>query len=103
LTFEQRKGSQYYDQTIGRPYEHTSLNHHEDLEYYHYPLARMQHAHLHGVGIACGRLSARNGVVRAEQGSAHISLTSAPETVPPFEVMAEASNCRSGSLLIEFY
>jgi hypothetical protein len=54
MTFEQLKHSQYYEQSIGHAYEHSSLNHHEDLEYYHRPLARMQHAYLHGVGIARG-------------------------------------------------
>lgn len=52
---------------------------------------------------ARGRLSARNGIVQARTGVATITLTSAPETVPPFEVWAEAEGCIPGALKLEFY
>jgi hypothetical protein len=50
-----------------------------------------------------GRLSARNGIVQAEAGVAKVTLTSAPETVPPFEIRAEADSCLPGVLKMEFY
>jgi hypothetical protein len=50
-----------------------------------------------------GRLSARNGIAQAEAGVAKITLTSAPETVPPFEIRVEAEGCIPGMLKIEFY
>ena len=50
-----------------------------------------------------GRLSARNGIVPAEAGVAKVTLTSAPETVPPFEIRAEADGCIPGVLKMEFY
>ncbi len=50
-----------------------------------------------------GRLSARNGIVKSEKGTAKVTLTSIPETVPPFEIRGEAEGCRPGSCKIEFF
>ncbi len=50
-----------------------------------------------------GRLSARNGIVPAREGVAEVVLTSVAETVPPFEVWAEAEGCLPGSVRLEFY
>ena len=52
---------------------------------------------------ARGKLSTRNGIVKAKKGLAKIVLTSAPETVPPFEVRAEADGCTVGILQLEFF
>lgn len=52
---------------------------------------------------ARGKLSARNGIVRAEAGVAKVTLTSVPETVPPFEIRAEAAGCAPAVLMLEFY
>ncbi|NTU80294.1 MAG: hypothetical protein HGA45_13115 [Chloroflexales bacterium] len=73
MSFEQLKRNRYYEPGLGHAYEHTSLSHYEDLEEYHRPLARMQHAHLHGTGVARGlavRATAGSTVLTVEAGLA---------------------------------
>jgi len=50
-----------------------------------------------------GKLSARNGIVKAKEGVARIILTSVPETVPPFKICANADGCIQGTIMLEFY
>lgn len=50
-----------------------------------------------------GKLNAKNGIVKAKQGIAKVELTSVSETVPPFEIRADAEGCVPATLEMEFY
>lgn len=50
-----------------------------------------------------GRLSEKNGIVKAKKGIAEVTLTSSPETVAQVFVRAGAAGCMDGLLELEFY